>query len=242
MKKETMANLPSKETVRKEILRELDKREVPRMCSNCVTWNRKCSRCPKNNNIITYSFMTCDKHEFETEKLERESMECLREEALECEKIENLLALAITCGNLTTCLLEDLETRTKRLHVQEKDRRTKLLLRKDLNMGESMIKAFKAIDAFLHKIDSQFRFYVQPEIDRMLNGKEKTYNQEKYDQLLNNSLEFGRLFIQFTRKCIGNKVNYDKVFDLLDSMENDFPYGLDERDAEHYRLKGFNND
>lgn len=237
-----MTNLPSKEKVKSEILKELDQRDVPRMCSNCVTWNRANSRCPKHNNMITQSFMTCPGHEFKTEKLEREAMEYLKDEAVECEKIENLLALAITCANLTTCLLEDFENRTKRLHVKETDRRTKLLLRKDLTMGETMIKAFKTIDDLLHKVDSQYRFYVQPEIDRMLTGKDKKCNVEKYDQHLNNSLEFGRLFIQFTRKCIGNKENRDKVFDLLDNMVNDQPYGLTEQDAEHYRLKGFNND
>lgn len=237
-----MANLPNKEVVKTEILRELEERNVPRMCSNCVTWDRANSRCPKNNNIITQSFMTCPGHEFRTEKLERDSMEYLRQESLECEKIENILALAIVCGNLTTCFLQDFETRTKRLYVMEKDRNTKLKLRKDLNMGQSMIKAFKAIDDHLHKIDSQFRFYVQSEIDKMFNGKDSKCNVEKYDQHLSNSLEFGRLFIQFTRKCIGNSENRDKVFDLLDNMVNDQPYGLTEQDAEHYRLKGFNND
>lgn len=237
-----MTRLPSKETIKREIDRELEERNVPRMCSNCVTWDRACSRCPKNNNMITHSFMVCDKHEFKTEKLERESMEYLREEALECEKIENLLALAITCANLTTCILEDFENRTKKLHVKETDRRTKLLLRKDLTMGETMIKAFKTIDGLLHKVDSQFRFYVQPEIYRMLNGKDKQCNVEKYDQMLNNSLEFGRLFIQFTRKCIGNSENRDSVFSLLDSLQNDHPYGLDDKDIEHYRLKDFNNE
>ena len=237
-----MTRLPSKETIKRTIDRELEERNVPRMCSNCVTWDRACSRCPKHNNRITQSFMTCNKHEFKTEKLERESMEYLKEESLECEKIENLLALAITCANLTTCLLEDFETRTRKLHAKEADRRTKLLLRKDLNMGESMIKAFRTIEELLRKADSQYRFYVQAEIDKMFNGKDKKYNVEKHDQHLNNSLEFGRLFIQFTRKCIGNKENCDKVFDLLDSMVNDQPYGLTEQDAEHYRLKGFNND
>ena len=164
-------------------------------------------------------------------------MEYLKAEQTECEKIENLLALAITCANLTTCLIEDFERRTRKLYDREKEKRTKQLLRKDLTMGEDMDKAMKAIEEHLRKIDQQYRFYIQPRIDYMFTGKDKKYNVEKSDQHLNNSLEFGRLFINFTRKCIGNGANSDKVFALLDSLENDNPYGLTEADAEHYRLK-----
>lgn len=180
--------------------------------------------------------MYCPSHEFKTEKLERDTMEYLKAEQIECEKIENLLALAITCANLTTCLIEDFERRTRKLYDREKEKRTKQLLRKDLTMGEEIDKAMKSIEEFLRKIDQQYRFYVQPRIDWMFtkNGK---YDVKLSDGHLNNSLEFGRLFINFTRKCIGNGANSDKVFALLDSLENDNPYGLTEADAEHYRLK-----
>lgn len=85
-----MANLPNIEVVKTEILRELEERNVPRMCSNCVTWDRACSRCPKHNNMITQSFMYCSEHEFKTEKLEREAMEYLKVEDVEWEEVEEL--------------------------------------------------------------------------------------------------------------------------------------------------------
>jgi len=228
--------LPSKETVKTEVLKELDKKDVPRMCSNCVLWDRASSRC-SDIGKLTQSFMVCPKHEFKTEKFEREAMEYLQAEKLECEKIENLLALAITCSNLTTCLIEDFETRTRKLYDREKEKRTKQLLRKDLIMGEGMDKAMKAIEEHLRKIDQQYRFYIQPRIDYMFTGKDKKYDVEKSDQHLNNSLEFGRLFLYFTIKCIDNKENCDKVFELLESMQNDAPYGLTMQDADHYRLR-----
>ena len=231
-----MEKLPSQESVKSEILKELNDRNVPRMCENCTRWDRPSSRCPLSGKV-TYSFMTCGKHEFKTERFERETMEYLKAEQKECEKIENLLALAITCSNLTTCLIEDFETRTRKLYDREKEKRTKLLLRKDLTMGEEIDKAMENIAEHLRKIDQQYRFYIQPRIDYMFTGKDKKYNAEKSDQHLNNSLEFGRLFINFTRKCIGNATNSDKVFDLLDSLTNDTPYGLTDSDAEHYRLR-----
>lgn len=231
-----MQEIPSEEKIKTEILKELDNRNVPRMCANCVKWDRTSSRCP-NTGKITQSFMFCPQHEFKTEKLERETTEYLKAEKLECEKIENLLALAITCSNLTTCLIEDFETRTRKLYDREKEKRTRQLLRKDLTMGEDMDKAMKAIEEHLRKIDQQYRFYIQPRIDYMFTGKDKKYDIEKSDQHLNNSLEFGRLFLYFTIKCIDNKENCDKVFELLESMQNDAPYGLTMQDAEHYRLK-----
>lgn len=181
--------------------------------------------------------MFCPSHEFKTEKLERDTTEYLKAEKLECEKIENLLALSITCANLTTCFIEDFESRTRKLYDRETEKRTKQLLRKDLTMGEEIDHAMEKIEEYLHKIDQQYRFYIQPRIDYMFTGKDKKYDVEKSDQHLNNSLEFGRLFISFTRKCIGNQENSDKVFDLLDSLVNDTPYGLTDSDAEHYRLR-----
>lgn len=228
--------LPSKETIKTEVLKQLDVKDVPRMCSNCVSWQRGASRCSVIDKL-TQSFMTCPKHEFKTEKFEREAMEYLQAEKLECEKIENLLALSITCSNLTTCLIEDFETRTRKLYDREKEKRTRQLLRKDLTMGEEIDKAMKVISEYLRKIDQQYRFYIQPRIDHMFTGKDKKYDVEKSDQHLNNSLEFGRLFLYFTIKCIGNKENCDKVFELLESMHNNVSYGLTIQDAEHYRLR-----
>lgn len=231
-----MQDIPSREDIKAEILKEFDIRNVPRMCGNCARWNRASSRCGDTGKI-TRDFMFCPTHEFKTEKLERDTQEYLKAEKLECEKIENLLALAITCSNLTTCFVEDFETRTRKLYDREKEKRTRLLLRKDLTMGEEIDKAMKAIEEHLRKIDQQYRFYVQPRIDYMFTGKDKKYDAEKADSHLSNSLEFGRLIVNFTRKCIGNAANSDKVFDLLDSLENDSPYGLTDSDAEHYRLK-----
>lgn len=231
-----MQNLPSQETVKTEILKELDNRNVPRMCSNCVTWDRATSRC-NDTMKLTHSFMFCPKHMFKTEKLEREAMEYMKAESEECGKIENLLALAITSANVTSCFIEDFENRTKKLHKMEKDKRARCLLRKDLDMGDELEKGMEDIKTFLEKIDQRFRFYIQPHIDRMFTEKGKGYNVEKSDGHLNNSLELGRLLVKFVQKCIGNQSNSDKVFDLLDSLTNDTPYALTDKDAARYKLK-----
>jgi hypothetical protein len=181
--------------------------------------------------------MTCGDHEFKTEKLEREAKEYLKAEQIECDKIENLLALAITASNLTTCYVEDVETRTRKFYKMEKEKRNKQLLRKDITMAEDIDKAMKAITELLRKIDQQYRFYVQPHIDRALMGRDKQFDVRKLDSHLNNSLEFGRLLIKFTKKCLYNEDNSNKVFAFLDSLVNDVDYALTDDDAQHYKLK-----
>lgn len=224
------------ELIKEQIVAELDNRKVPRMCENCTKWDRGNSVCTKIFKR-TAGFMTCGDHEFRTEKLEREAKEYLKAEQIECDKIENLLALAITASNLTTCYVEDVETRTRKFYKMEKEKRNKQLLRKDITMAEDIDKAMKAITELLRKIDQQYRFYVQPHIDRALMGRDKQFDVRKLDSHLNNSLEFGRLLIKFTKKCLYNEDNSNKVFAFLDSLVNDVDYALTDDDAEHYKLK-----
>lgn len=231
----TMEKL-NEELIREQIVKELDDRNVPRMCENCTKWHRPetlCTRIGKR----TALFMTCNDHEFKTEKLEREAKEYIKAEQLECDKIENLLALAITTANLTTCYVEDVEKKTKKLYNIEKEKRQKQLLRKDITMAEDIDKAMLAIAELLRKIDQQYRFYIQPHIDRALMGKERKFDERRWDSHMNNSLEFGRLLIKFTKKCLYNEGNSNKVFAFLDSLVNDVDYALTDKDAEHYKLK-----
>lgn len=226
-----MSNQPSKD----EILKVLSDRDVARMCGNCATWDRCSSRCPKYNKI-TQSFMFCPSHEFEWEAAVREEKEFLSAEQKERNKIEAVLAMALTTATLSSVFIEDFIKRTRRFYENEKEKQIKLWLRKDMNLGEEIQKAMEKIEQHLEKIDQQYRFYVQANLDRMFT-KDKKLDIYKTDGHLANSMDLGRLLINFTRKCIGNDQNYNLVFAFLDALENETPYPLTDQDAARYKLK-----
>lgn len=211
-------------------------KQVPRMCGNCATWDRCSSRCPKYNKI-TQSFMFCPSHEFEWEAAQREDREFLSAEQKECNKIEAVLAMALTTATLSSVFIEDFIKRTRRLYENEDEKQIKLWLRKDMNMGEEIQKAMGKIEQHLEKIDQQYRFYVQSNLDKLFTKKDNKLDISKEDGHLANSMDLGRLLINFTKKCIGNDKNYNMVFAFLDALENDTPYPLTEQDAARYKLK-----
>lgn len=182
--------------------------------------------------------------------LVKETMNMLQEQALQCDKIENLLALSVTIANSTTCFLADLEKRMKAFRNDASDKETKRELKKDLDMTEQMKGGMKLIEKELHdmskamekhltKAENYYEWYIQPHLTRMF-SKDGVFNQSKTDGHLNNSMEFCRLIIDFVIGCIGNKENSDKVFAMLRELKNDQPYGLTHADADHYKLKGYN--
>ena len=218
-------------------LREYESRNIARACHNCVKWDKMSQKCGESKRM-TSSFMFCPSHEFETERIANAALESLDKQQKESDKVENLLALSITTANTTTCFLADLENRIRRVYNREGNKEIRKALRKELDMADTMKKAFVDIEKLLEKIDQRYRFYVQPYLMKWftVDGKFDGYQADNH---LNNSMEFGRLLMKFTMKCIGNKKNCDAVFALLDSMTNDFDYALDDNDAEHYRLKGY---
>lgn len=206
------------------------------MCDNCASWCRERSRCPKFNKI-TPSYMFCPQHEFEWEAAERENREFLSAEKIECDKIEAVLAMALTTATLSSVLTEDFIKRTRRFYENEKDKQIKLWLRKDMNMGEEIQQAMDKIGEYLDKIDQQYRFYIQSNLDKLFTKKDKKLDIAKEDGHLANSMDLGKLLIKFTKKCIGNDKNYNMVFAFLDTLENDTPYPLTDQDAAKYKLK-----
>ena len=219
-------------------LKVCDVKKVARACANCVRWDAKETKCGDSGKL-TPAYMVCRTHEFRTEQIANAAIEFLEKQQKEADKIENLLALALTAANTTTCFIEDLETRVRRLYDSEKDKDIRRLLRKDLDMADSMKKAFADIEEFLVKIERRYRFYVLPHVMRIFTKGGK-FDGELSDGHLNNAMEFGRLLMLYTMKCLDNKENDDAVFAMLHSLENNSDYALTEKDAEHYRLKGYN--
>ena len=231
--------IPSQEAMQMLALKEFETRKIARACANCCKWEKANTRCSVSKKTMP-AYMTCLAHEFESEHIANAVIDSLKTQQKESDKIENLLALALTTANTTTCFLEDLEVRIKRIYANECNKENRKLLRKDLDMTSTMQKAFADIQDFLDKIERRYRFYVQPYITKWFT-KDGKFSSEDADAQLNNAMEFGKLLMMFTMKCIGNKGNYDAVLNLLASMENDNDYALDEKDAAHYKLKGYDD-
>ena len=231
--------IPSQEAMQMLALKEFETRKIARACANCCKWEKANTRCSVSKKTMP-AYMTCLSHEFETEHIANVAIDSLKKQQAESDKFENLLALAITTANTTTCFLEDLETRIKKIYATECNKENRKLLRKDMEMTDDMKKAFADIQDFLDKIERRYRFYIQPYIMKWFT-KDGKFSGENADAHLNNAMEFGRLLMMFTMKCIGNKDNCDAVFNLLASMENDPDYALNEKDAEHYKLRGYDD-
>lgn len=208
---------------------------VARMCNNCADWDRNTSRCPIYKKI-TQSFMFCPSHEFIEERMARQEEEMILVENVEAAATEAILAFALTTATSSSCFLEDFERRTKRFYENEEDGQVKRWLRKDLYIAEEIEGALKKIKEYLREIEKQYRFYIQSNLDKM-HTIDKKFNALRSDAHLRNSMDFNRLLIEFTRKCIGNEENYNKVFAFIDSLENDRPYPLTEKDAQRFKLK-----
>ena len=244
--------LPTEEQIEKQIETMLAEHPEYKECGNCARCNLFLNKCGVNG-MKVYAHLPaqqCKHYVTNKELLIRETMNRLREQALQCEKIENLLALSVTIANSTTCFLADLEKRMKAFRNEATEQETKRELKKDLDMTEQMKGGMKMIEKELHdmsktmqkhlnKVDNYYQWYIEPHLTRMFTT-DGILNESKTDGHLNNSMEFCRLIIDFVIGCIGNKENCDKVFGMLRELKNDQPYGLTHEDADHYKLKGYN--
>ena len=243
--------LPTEEQIEKQIEDMLSDHPEYKECGNCARCNLFLNKCEVSGAKI-YAHLPaqqCRHYITNKELLIRETLNRLREQALELEKVENLLALSVTVANSTTCFLADLENRMKSFRKTTADEDQKRDLKKDLDMVDQMKGGMKLIDAelakmgkdmqkYINRVDNYYQWYIQPHLTRMFSEDGK-FNESKTDGHLNNAMEFCRLLVEFVIGCIGNKENCDKVFGMLREMKNDQPYGLTHADADHYKLRGY---
>lgn len=172
----------------------------------------------------------------------------LSEEKADCDKIENLLALVVTTLGSATCFCEDLSVRLTKLRKKQKDSKQKSLLKKDLEMTEDIQFALSNIEEItksmeeqlqehVEKIEQQYRMYIDPHVNKLFKDKGK-WDVRRGDNYLNNQFEICRVIGKFVKGCIGNEENSDKVFKMLDELQNNTPYALTHKDLEHYKFKG----
>ena len=244
--------LPTEEQVEKQIVAMMALHPEYKECGNCARCNLFLNKCEKKK-IKVYAHLPaqlCPDYITNMELLIRETLKRLREQQLECDKIENLLALSVTVANSATCFLADLEKRMKAFRKNADSQELKREMKKDLDMVNEIDNAMslmqkelnamsKEMQKHLDKVDNYYHWYVEPHLTRMF-STDGVLNESKTDGHLNNSMEFCRLIVDFVIGCIGNSENCNKVFKMLRELKNDQPYALTHEDADHYRLKGFN--
>lgn len=238
-----MQEIPSKEQIREELHRTLEANPTLKKCANCIHYNPVTGFCDEIKKAFPAYMYGCRFHITAEEKLIEIAHEELKTQARECEKIEFLLAMALTAANTTTLFVEDFERRVKAVHNKEKERTARGHLKKDLDLADQMKGAFKKIYGHLEKIEQQYRFYIQPHLDKVFT-KEGVYNAEGHDQFQSDAGEFATFLLEMARVAHHNADNANRVYELMRSMRNENAGGenntfcLDDKDIGHYRLKG----
>lgn len=236
--------LPTYEQIGEELDKALEGNPNLRMCINCVHFDRVTSFCEQTRAKMMPYVPGCAGKWYITarEYLIEKALAELKAQAKECDKIEFLLAMSLTCANMTTMMIEDFERRVKAFYKKEKEKGTKSNLRKDLDLANQMDRAMKNIGQHLEKIEQQFRFYIQTHLDKIF-LKNGIYNVEGHDQLLSDSGEFAALLFEFARVAHHNRDNADEIYERMRQMRNYNPgkdentFCLDDEDIKHYRLK-----
>ena len=243
--------LPSDEQLLKEIRETLQANPRFKQCINCSFFNGITHECSKTNRRMLPYVPGCNFYVANEEMLLKETVKNLNEQARECEKIEFLLAMALTSANMTTLFIEDFERRVKGAYKREKvkaqARKEKALLKKDLDLAEQMEGAFKnikvclekmkdgyaeilgqyvsLIEGDLSKVESVYRHYIQSQVDKIFK-KNGEYNAEASDCFHADAGEFATLLLEFARVAHHNKENVDKVYEVMKGMTNADSEGL----------------
>lgn len=249
-----MNNIPTDEQLLKEI-RAISK-TAPHLlvCNNCRHYNLANGECSVTRMRFLPYIRGCEGKFFVSaeEHLLAKVKKELTSQAMDLEKIENLLALTISTACAASCFAEDLGKRIKSVRKMQEHSDKRSDLRKDLDLTEEIASALGRIDKIagkmqkdleegLEKIDQQYRPYIERHLNRLFTTDGK-FDVAKSDGNLNNAMIICNVIGKFVKGCLGNKTNYDKVFDLLNNLENETPYGLTFEDLKHYSLKGFEYD
>lgn len=247
-----MTQIPSDEQLRKEIRETLKANPKFKMCINCMHYGRVTGECAKfNGRRMLPHVPACAYYDAHEEALLREAVRELYSQARDCEKIEFLLAMALTSANTTTLFIEDFDRRVKTAYRKEKakkeHRREAALLKKDSDLAEQMDGALEKITKFLEEmrdnyhelmqnfearfqqsldgIDAQYRHYIQSHLDKVFK-KTGEYNDEANNNFNSDAGQFALLQAEFARVAHHNEQNGIDVFAYLNQMVNANSEGL----------------
>lgn len=247
-----MTTIPTEQELNKNAEEMLHKHPEYKMCGNCAHRDRHRGICEVSGMMAFENIPAalCRHYRTNYEAIVREAKMSLDNDKLELDKIDNLLALAVTTANSTTCFLADMERRVREFRRKTVEAEGRTYLRKDLDMAEEMTKGMQMIEdemqkmrkemqEHLDKIDNYYQWYVQSHLNRFF-SKDGVFDKFKTDGHLNNSMDVCRILIDFAIGCIGNEENYNSVFRMLRELKNDGGYALTHQDADRYNLQGVN--
>jgi hypothetical protein len=244
--------IPSEDEIRAELHKAMDADPKLKCCASCVHYARVTGYCEKINKTFPAIMYGCKHHITAEERLIKEARENLMKQARDCEKIEFLLAIALTSAAMTTMFVEDFERRIKDVVKTEKERKDVVktekerkdvrMLRKDLELADQMKRAMKNIGDYLKKIDSQYRLYIQSQLDKIFKKEGVPYNAEGYDNFLSDAGEFCTFILEMARVAHHNEGNMNKVYEFMAKLTNkktrseDVNFCLDPEDIKHYKV------
>lgn len=238
-----MAQIPTDEQIREELHSIINSDPKLKCCANCCRYNPVVQYCDKIEKYFPRYFYGCRHHITNEEMLIAKARENLIEQARECEKVEFLLAMSLTVAGTTSLIVEDLERRVKSVYQREKENKAAKALRSDLQMAAQMDRAFKVIADCLKKIDSQYRLYIQSQLDKIFKKEGIPYNAEGYEQFQADCGEVATFILEMARVGHHNRDNMDKVYRYMRQLANEnahdkaVTFCLDDKDIGHYRLK-----
>ena len=241
--------LHTDDQIRAELHKTMDAEPRLKSCSTCMHYKALSGYCEKINKTFPAYMYGCKHHMTNEEKLIAEARENLINQAKELQKIEYLLAMSLETSGSASMFIEDMERRMQKVYKKEKVEAKrkrggehKSNLKKDVDMAEEMKKAWKTIYDHLEKIESQYRMYIQPHLDRIFK-RNGVYNDVAYDQFNCDAGMFCKHNIYLSRAIHRNPENGEKIYEFMKSLENhnvdeeDIRFCLDESDIEHYDMK-----
>lgn len=237
-----MAKIPTDEQIREELHSTINSDPKLKCCANCCHYNLVAQYCSKMEKSFPRYFYGCRHYITNEEMLIAKARENLIEQARECEKVEFILAMSLTVAGTTSLIVEDLERRVNSVYQREKENKAAKALRSDLQMAAQMDRAFKVIADCLKKIDSQYRMYIQSQLDKIFQ-KEGVYNVEGHEQFHADCGEVATFILEMARVGHHNRENMDKVYRYMRQLANEnandkvVTFCLDDKDIAHYRLK-----
>lgn len=237
-----MASIPTDEQIREELHATINSDPKLKCCANCSHYNLVAQYCSKINKSFPRYFYGCKHYITNEEMLIAKARENLIEQARECEKVEFILAMSFTLAGTTSLVIEDLERRVNSVYQREKESKAAKALRSDLQMAAQMDRAFKVIADCLKKIESQYRMYIQSQLDKIFQ-KEGVYNVEGHEQFQADCGEVATFILEMARVGHHNRDNMDKVYRYMRQLANEnandkvVTFCLDDKDIGHYRLK-----
>ena len=237
-----MTKIPTDEQIREELHSTINSDPKLKCCANCCHYNLVAQYCSKMEKSFPRYFYGCRHYITNEEMLIAKARENLIEQARECEKVEFLLAMSLTVAGTTSLIVEDLERRVNSVYQREKENKAAKALRSDLQMAAQMDRAFKVIADCLKKIDSQYRMYIQSQLDKIFQ-KEGVYNVEGHEQFHADCGEVATFILEMARVGHHNRENMDKVYRYMRQLANEnandkvVTFCLDDKDIGHYRLK-----